>query len=83
MDERTDTMRVTGSPAGTGFLSQERWLPLAFSGILMAAVLFAASRWSTFLAHDLAEMFSFLEGMLLRLTGKGRGESQAVLEPVT
>jgi len=60
MDERSDTGRVTGSPADKEFLPQERWLPLAFSGLLAAVALYVAFRRTPVLAHDIAEMFSFV-----------------------
>jgi len=53
-------MRQAGSPADNGFLPQERWLPLAFSAIVTAATLYAAYQRTPVLAHDIAEMFSFV-----------------------
>jgi PAS domain S-box-containing protein len=60
MDERTATIRVTGSPADNGFLPQERWLPLAFLGLLVATAFYVMFRRAPVLAHDVAEMFSFV-----------------------
>jgi len=60
MDERTDTMRVTGSPADNGSLPQERWLPLAFLSLLVATTFYVIFRQAPVLAHDVAEMFSFV-----------------------
>lgn len=60
MDENAGTGRVTGSPADNGFLPQGRWLPLAFSSLLVAAALYAVFRQTPILAHDIAEMFSFV-----------------------
>lgn len=60
MDAKTDTISVTGSPAGTGFHPQERWLPLAILGFLVATAFYAIFLQAPVLAHDVAEMFSFV-----------------------
>jgi hypothetical protein len=60
MDERAGTVHVTGLPANLGFLPQERWLPLAFPGLLVAAAPCVAFRQTPVLAHLIAGMFRFV-----------------------
>jgi len=59
-DERAIMARTTGPPADNGILPREGWLPFALLSILTAAILYAAYQRTPILAHDIAEVFTFV-----------------------